>query len=159
MTRFSSISCCTSRLATSTHHRSHVPRTGATRSQRTRRSELAMDALAEITLEEHEVSCRGGEITPATHFPAQTSCRILVRTRAFVTSHLDPNFVSSTQPRKPKRSVVFCHGCSSTTDVEHRLACHPFVRWWIHNRATNNASARCASVSSCLFGRERERDW
>ena len=37
-----------------------------------------------------------GEITAATHFPAVTSCRILVRTSGFVTSYLGPNFVSST---------------------------------------------------------------
>ena len=36
--------------------------------------------VTEITSEEHEVYCRGGEIIAATHFPAEKSCRILVRT-------------------------------------------------------------------------------
>ena len=44
----------------------------------------------------------GSEVVPATCFPAKTSCRILVRTKGFVTSYLDPNFVSSTNPRKPR---------------------------------------------------------
>ena len=81
-------------LGASHNHESHGCFT--IQSMRTRRSELAMEALVETTLEEHEVSCRGGEIVPATHFPAAMSCRILVRTRGFVTSYLGPNFVSST---------------------------------------------------------------
>ena len=40
-----------------------------------------MAALVELTLGEHEASCRGGEIIPATRFPVETSCRILVRAR------------------------------------------------------------------------------
>ena len=48
---------------------------------------------------------RGGEIIPATHFPTNTSSRILVRTTGCDTSYMGPNFVSSTQPRKPNRFV------------------------------------------------------
>ena len=47
-----------------------------------------MEALAEITSERHEMCCRGGDITAGTQFPAVASCRIVVRTRGFVTSYL-----------------------------------------------------------------------
>ena len=69
---------------------------------RARCSKFAMAALPETTWEEHDVCCRGGEIIAATHFPAETSCRILVRTRGFDSSYLAPNFVPSTQPRNPR---------------------------------------------------------
>ena len=63
-------------------------------------------SVPESTACKHDEAClrwyREGEIIPATHFPEETSCRILVRTRGFVTTYLGPNFVSSTQPRKPK---------------------------------------------------------
>ena len=71
-----------------------------------------MAALDEITFEEHEVCGRGGEVIAATHVPAETSCRILVRTRGFVTSYLGPNFVLSTYPRNPH--CRFCHEARST---------------------------------------------
>ena len=79
----------------------HVPQPRTTRvfqrhGMRARSTKLAMEALAEISQEEHEVCSRGGEFISATHFPAETSCRILVRTGSFVTSYLGPDFVSGT---------------------------------------------------------------
>ena len=55
-----------------------------------------MEALAEMTWEEHDACSHGGDIIAATHFPPETSYRILVKTRGFVTSYLGPNFMSST---------------------------------------------------------------
>ena len=40
-----------------------------------------MEALAEMTWEEHEVCGRGGAVIRALHFTAETSSRILVTTR------------------------------------------------------------------------------
>ena len=57
-----------------------------------------MATLAELTLEEHKLCRRGGEIIAATRFPAETSCQILVGTRGRVTPCLGPTFVSSTHP-------------------------------------------------------------
>ena len=59
-------------------------------------SKVCEPALAEITLERHEICCRGGEIIPSTHFSAETCCQVLVRKTSCGTSYLGPNFVSST---------------------------------------------------------------
>ena len=85
-------------FGTPQNHESH----GCSRNQsmRARRSKFAVAALADITLEGHEICYGGGEIITATLFPTETSCRILVRTRGCVTSYMGPNFVSSTWPRK-----------------------------------------------------------
>ena len=64
-----------------------------------------MAALAEITLEEHELCCRGSEIIPATLFPAETSCRIPVRMRGCVKSYMGPKF------RVELSLWISCHEC------------------------------------------------
>ena len=91
----------------------------------------------EITLEGHEVSCRGGEIVLATHFPAATPCRNLVRTRGFVTSHLCPDFVSShanpcdltllprSQVHRTRRATTFQSCACELMDVQSR--CQQFL--------------------------------
>ena len=87
--RAEAVRSCAARVrifGSSHNHESH----GCSRIQGMR----AMEAVAEITLERHEVCCRGSEIIPATRFPAETSC-------------LGPNFVSSTCPHNPKWFVAF----------------------------------------------------
>ena len=98
--------CCKSLDCRHVHN--HEPhRCSRTHCMRARWCKFAMAALAEISLGEQETFCRGSEIVLGTRFPAESSCRILVRTRGSVTSQLGPNFMSSTWPRKPNRFVAF----------------------------------------------------
>ena len=93
--------------------------------------------------------CRGREIIAAMrHFPVETSWRILVRTIDCDTSHLEPNFVSSTSPRKPNRFVARVKKPLPPNTSSHKLPNHAFVSSWICKRFVHNTSARCASASS-----------
>ena len=66
-----------------------------------------MAALPEITLRKHEASYRGGGIIPATHVPAETSLSNSRENYRLCHVNLGPNFVSSTQPRKPDWCAAF----------------------------------------------------
>ena len=94
---------------------------------RARSSNLAMAAQAEIIFGEHKVCCRGGEIIPATHFPAETSCRTLVRTKGFVTSYLRSNVVSSTQHPSTQMICRCCQEARPTEDVKSIFPSHVFM--------------------------------
>ena len=96
------------------HNESHGSRIHGMRT----RSKFSM-ALAEITLEEQEECCRGSETIAATHVSVETSCRILLRTRDFVTwdhtscrahSHANPNdssFLPRSQIHQTRQTNTF----------------------------------------------------
>ena len=90
---------------------------------RARRRRLT--TLAEITLREHEVRCRGGEIIPATHFPEETSRRILVRTSA-LPRHTWIQTSCRAHSHANRTDPSFFQGASSTKDVESMDL--PFIR-------------------------------
>ena len=60
-----------------------------------------------------EVRCRGSEITPATHFPAEMSSRILERTSGFVRSYLDQTSCGA-HGRATSGGPSYCHRDRST---------------------------------------------
>ena len=80
---------------------------------------LRWKTVAEITLEEQQVCCRGGEITPATHLPTETSYRILVRTKGLC--HVTPGSKLRVEHITTQTQVIrrFSHGANSTKDVDN----------------------------------------
>ena len=110
-----------------------------------------MEAGAEITFEQHGVCSRGGEIIRATHFPAEASRRILVRTIGCVTSYLGPNFVSSRYPRKPHLFVAIVRMSLPQKHIKHQFPTHALVSRRTCSCFVNDTAARCAGVSS-FFG-------
>ena len=90
--------------STTTHH------TGVPESSAREHDEASLRWLhwRKLTLGEHEVCCRGGEIIPAIHVPAETSCRILVRTKGFVTqTQMIRCFCLDTQIHRTRQAKTF----------------------------------------------------
>ena len=103
------------------------------------------------------MSCHGGEITPASHFPEVTSCRTLVRTCGFITScwgsKLRVKYIT-TQPQMISR--LLHHIPRSTEHVERILPSHASVSRWIRNRFVSKTSARRSISNLFRSGRGRE---
>ena len=111
-------------------------------------SKLAMAALAETTVEGHEVCCRGGEIIPATHFPPATSlsnsgenkwlCHVIPGSKLCV-EHV------ATQIQMMGRR-------RDTEHVNKILSRHAFVNGWTWNRVLSITPRHVARVFSTCYG-------
>ena len=158
-TRAQALRGCAARVrifGSSHNHESH----GCSRIQgmRTRCSKWAMEVLAEITLEEHEVCCRGGEIIPCDTFSCgdvlsnsgknKELCHVfsLVQTLCPARSHANPSDLTLL-PR------------SQVRHVDHILSNHVLVSWWMCHRVICNSSACRASVPNLFRWGRAKRRW
>ena len=117
-----------------------------------------MAGLAEITLEEHEVCCRRGEINSCDTFSSGDVLSKSAENKGHC--HVTPGTKLRVEHVATQTQMIhlFCQEAKSTEHVKQLLSSHAFVSHWTCSRFVNSTSARCASVSN-LFrsGKGRER--
>ena len=96
--------------------------------------------------------------TGGNNLRASTECVVVeVKNKEFLPRHTWIQTLCRHSLATPQESHRFCHRASSTKDVEHVLACHPFVAGAFTTvlQSLNTLRACFQHVSE----REREREW
>ena len=117
----------------------HVPQPRSTRVFQNPRHTVTMKQVCDgrtsgsLFGKKHEACCRGVEISPATHLPAKTSYRILVRARGLVTSYQGSNFVLE---HIATHAQMICRFCQEAIRIKF-----PVVHLWSAGKAVAMSSA------------------